>query len=90
MSNILVTDVNGTRANNVAQFARVESGNQFALTAESRNELLGETDHLSRFHVTGEHNFAEFFKSIPLLLNSLKNLTGISQFVGEQDRVLRM
>ena len=54
MSNILVTDVNGTRANNVAQFARVESGNQFALTAESRKELVGETDHLSGFHVTGE------------------------------------
>jgi hypothetical protein len=57
MRNISVTNVNRTRANNVAQFARVESGNQFALTVESRNELLGETDHLSRFHVTGEQNY---------------------------------
>ena len=86
MRNILVTNMNRTRANNVAQFARVESGNQFALTAESRNELLGETDHLSWFHVTGEQNFRINSRYIfPLI-----NLTGISQFVGEQDRVLRM
>lgn len=87
MRNILVTNVNRTRANNVAQFARVESGNQFALTAESRNKLLGETDHLSRFHLTGKQNFQNQW----ILHFSLdKNLTGISQFVGEQDRVLRM
>jgi hypothetical protein len=46
--------MNGTRADNVAQFARIERGNQFALAAESRKELVGEADHLSRFHVTGE------------------------------------
>ena len=52
MSNILVTDVTGTRANNVAQLARVESSNKFALTVEARHELLDEADHLSRFYIT--------------------------------------
>jgi hypothetical protein len=50
----LITDMNGTRSDNVAQFARIERGDQFALAAESRKELVGEADHLSRFHVTGE------------------------------------
>ena len=49
---ILIADMDRTRANNVAQLARVESSNKFALTVEARHELLDEADHLSRFHVT--------------------------------------
>lgn len=52
MDGILVADVDWSRADNVAQFARVESGDQFAFAAESRDELLDVADHLSRFHVT--------------------------------------
>jgi hypothetical protein len=54
-----------TRANNVAQLARVESSNKFAFTVEARHELLDEANHLSRFHVTGGFNV------IPLLPCSL-------------------
>ena len=46
--------MNRARADNVTQFAGIERCDQFALTAESRKELVGETDHLSGFHVTGE------------------------------------
>ena len=46
--------MNRARADNVTQFAGIERCDQFALTAESRKELVDETDHLSGFHVTGE------------------------------------
>jgi TPP-dependent trihydroxycyclohexane-1,2-dione (THcHDO) dehydratase len=46
--------MNRARADNVTQFAGIKRCDQFALTAESRKELVSETDHLSGFHVTGE------------------------------------
>ena len=55
----LVTDVNGARANNVTQFARVECCNQFALTTEPWNEFLDVADHFSRFHITIEFKHKE-------------------------------
>lgn len=53
--------MNRARADNVTQFARIESSNKFALTIEARNELMNVADHLSRFHVT-ERFYVELLK----------------------------
>jgi hypothetical protein len=61
MIGILITDMDRTRTNNVAQLARVESSNKFTLTIEARHEFLDEADHLSRFHVTGGFYIMRYF-----------------------------
>ena len=77
-----------TRANNVAQLARVESSNKFALTVEARHELLDEADHLSRFHVT--EGFSSYLLCGFLAVNlNLCKLTGISQSGRVPNQVLR-
>ena len=47
----LIADVNRARAEDIAQLAGVECGNQLAFAAKARSELLHEANHLALFDV---------------------------------------
>lgn len=67
--NLLVSNVDRARSNNVAELSRVERGHQFAFAAEARDELVYVAHQLARFDVAFEkktlgcQNFYLRFKS---------------------------
>lgn len=75
----LVTDVNRAGADDIAQFARIESCHQFALTVESRDEFVDVADHLSWFHVTVDESIRmkinELGSHLVIVCNSYRYFT---------------
>ena len=59
----LIANVNGPRADDIDQLARIECSDKFALAALSGSELLDVANHLAHFDVTVEQRLEDFSRS---------------------------